>query len=110
MSRLSRHSGHNGSSGGTCRGFVAHQLGFGEFLSSLFSSRDLLTSHPSGKVAFRNLEPIRRAPTSEQIKHASDYPSPPGLVTGSQSGTVIPVHILVEQNVVFPMRVFLKLL
>src|SRR4029077_3616192 len=71
---------------------------------------NLLTSHPSGKVTFRNLEKIRRAPTSEHIKSASDYSSPSGLVAGAQSGAVIAVEILVEQDVVFPVRIFLELL
>src|SRR6185369_15220838 len=80
-----------------------------EFLTGLDPCH-LLTSHPSGKISFRSLEPIRRAPTSEHIKSASDDPSPSGLVAGSQSGAVVAVEIFEEQNIVFPVRVFLKLL
>jgi len=64
-------------------------------------SDGLLANDPSDKINLRSLEPIRRTPTSEQIKHACDYPSPFGLVTGSQSWAVYRRGNAVEQNVIF---------
>src|SRR5579863_6270883 len=69
----------------------------------------LLTSHPSGKVSFRNLEPIGRASPSEQIDNPSDYPCPSGLVTCAKAGAIVPMEIFVEQDVVPPVGIFLKL-
>src|SRR4051812_38064274 len=37
-----------------------------------------------------------------------DDPGPPGLVTGAEPGTVVPVEVLVEQQQVTPVRVLLE--
>src|SRR3954467_1431931 len=44
------------------------------------------------------------------LDQRSDQPSPAGLVTRAQPGAVVPLEVLVEQDVVAPVGVALKLL
>src|SRR5215472_8656698 len=71
---------------------------------------DLLASQPCDQLVLRDKKHFRPCQTGEQIEVPRDQPCPPGLVAGSQSCSVVSVEILVEENVVFPMRIFLKLL
>src|SRR5215475_5501605 len=72
--------------------------------------RDLFAGHPSGKIILGDLQPIRCASTSQEIKDARDDSSPTGLMTGSQARAIVPVKIFVEQDVISPVRIVLKLL
>src|SRR5262245_44381985 len=79
------------------------------FLLNVFTARDLISSHPSGEIALGDLKRIGGVQACKQIKHTRDEPRPSGLVAGPKPGAVVSVEILVEQNVVLPMGVFLKL-
>jgi hypothetical protein len=46
---------------------------------------------------------------AKQIKHAGYDPRPSSLVTRPQASAVVSMEIFVEQNVIFPVRVLLKL-
>ena len=46
----------------------------------------------------------------KQIEGTGDDSGPSRLVAGAESRAIVPVEIFVEQNVIFPMRIFLKLL
>src|SRR5215467_277044 len=56
-----------------------------------------------------NMQPISGACACKQIKTASNETRPPGLVAGSESCSVVAMEIFVEQDVILPMRIFLKL-
>src|SRR6516164_854966 len=45
----------------------------------------------------------------EQVHGPGDEPCPAGLVAGAEAGSVVTVEILVEQEAVAPVRVFLEL-
>jgi hypothetical protein len=47
---------------------------------------------------------------TEQLDQRRDEPRPAGLVRGAQSGAVVAVEVLVEQDEVAPVRVGLELL
>jgi hypothetical protein len=59
-------------------------------------SCDLLTSYPSGKIALGDLKRLGRLHTSKQVKRSRDHSSPPGLVAGPKSRTIIRMEVLIE--------------
>ena len=61
------------------------------------------------EIALRNLQRIRRLYAGKQIHRAGYNTGPPSLVTGPEPCPVVAMKILVEQNVIFPVRIFLEL-
>src|SRR5438552_135287 len=55
-------------------------------------------------------EECLRVEVAEQVNQLPDKTCPPGLVAGSQTGTVVAMKVLVEEDVVAPVRVALELL
>ena len=55
-------------------------------------------------------EKLLTARGCEEMHGACDHPGPAGLMAGAQAGSVITVEVLVELNVIAPVRVFLELL
>jgi hypothetical protein len=55
------------------------------------------------------LEELRGRAGRKQTHGASDDPGPSSLVAGTETGSVVTVKVLVEQNMIAPVRVFLKL-
>src|SRR5271157_5183174 len=51
-----------------------------------------------------------RVNAREQIKGARNQPRPTRLVTSSQPGAIVAVEVLVEQDVILPVGIFLELL
>ena len=72
--------------------------------------RNLLPSHSSEEITLGDLKRVGGLQTCKQIERPRYDSGPSGLVAGPKPGAVVPVEILVEQNVVSPVRVFLKLL
>src|SRR5690349_4540472 len=56
------------------------------------------------------MQPISGSCACEQIETASNQSRPPGLVAGSEAGTIVGVEIFVEEDVILPMRIVLELL
>jgi hypothetical protein len=59
--------------------------------------------------ALAELEGLRGSGCSKQVHSTGDQTRPPGLVTRAKARSVIAVEILVERNIVAPVRVLLKL-
>src|SRR5689334_20817680 len=57
-----------------------------------------------------SLEQALRVRVAEQLDQARDHPRPAGLVTRSETRAVVAVEVLVEEQVVAPVRVALELL
>src|SRR5215467_4592022 len=72
--------------------------------------RDLCTRQLGRNVGARGAKPLGCAASGEHIDKADDQSRPARLVTCAQSGTVVAVEILVEQEVVLPVGVLLELL
>src|SRR5580704_1634240 len=51
-----------------------------------------------------------RVHSAEDLDHLRHQPGPAGLVTGAKTCSIVAVKILVEQNVIVPLRVGLELL
>jgi len=90
--------------------FVPYSYPSDPILSCCGLPRNRFSSHSSRQIVLRNLEQIGRLKPRKQIEHPCDNSCPSGLVAGPKPRAVIPMEVLVEQNVVFPMAVFLKLL
>ena len=60
------------------------------------------------RAAFSFFEQHLRIQSAIEFDHLRDQPSPAGLMVGAQPGTVVAVEILVELQVVVPMRIGLK--
>jgi hypothetical protein len=73
-------------------------------------SRNLLTSHPSREIVLGDLQRISSFHTRKQIERTRYGSRPPGLVAGSETRAIVSVEMLVEQNVISPVRIVLKLL
>ena len=74
------------------------------------ASRDLRASHPGRKVALGRLKPVGRRTPGKQIEDACNDPCPSGLMTGSYTRTAVAMEVLVELNVILPVRILLELL
>ena len=77
--------------------------------NELARARNLCAGHLRQQFGPGHLEKICRLSAVEHIKSARDKAGPAGLVAGPEARTVVAVEILVEQNGVFPVRIFLKL-
>ena len=64
----------------------------------------------SASRSFSVVSIVRRVHPAEQVHQPRDDPRPAGLVTGAEAGAVVAVEVLVEQDVVTPVRVVLELL
>jgi hypothetical protein len=69
----------------------------------------LRASHPSRHFSLGDLKPIGGSTTGEQIERACNQSRPPRLVTRSEARAVVPMEVFIEQNVVSPVGVLLKL-
>ena len=56
------------------------------------------------------LEQLLRIEQAEELDQLGHQPGPAGLVAGAEAGAVVAVEVLVEQEVVAPVRVVLELL
>src|SRR5271155_4089547 len=72
-------------------------------------SRNLVSSHFSHH-ACRGFHQTFRSQPGEEIQSASDQSGPSCLMAGSQTGAVLTMEVLIEQDVVPPMRIFLEIL
>lgn len=70
----------------------------------------MLPRRPRPKLTAGVLQPVRRARTSEHVDEAGNYSGPVGLVAGSEPCPVITVEVLVQENVVLPVGICVKLL
>src|SRR5580704_12426253 len=70
---------------------------------------NLFTSDSRCDFIFRGLEQIPSRHPCEQIERPRDGSCPSRLVARPKASSVVTVEILVEQNVILPVRVFLKL-
>src|SRR4029077_5852919 len=48
--------------------------------------------------------------STEDLDHLRNQPGPAGLVTGAKTRSIVAVKVLIEQNVIVPMRIGLELL
>jgi hypothetical protein len=71
---------------------------------------NLRASHLGHEFTLGDLKQIGRFQTRKQIERTRDESRPSGLVAGSKARAVVPVEVLVEEKVIFPVRVFLKFL
>src|SRR6516164_3867882 len=68
-------------------------------------------SHVLGKGArLSGLQKLACVDAAEQFDQLGDQARPSGLVTGAQSCAVVSMEILIEENVVLPIRIGLELL
>ena len=71
---------------------------------------NLLARHPCREFVLGDLQCIFRVQACKQIERAGDEPRPSGLVAGAEACAIVAVEILVEKDVVLPVRIFLELL
>src|SRR5262249_15530145 len=71
---------------------------------------NLFPRHPGREFTLGDLKPIGRRSTCEQIHIAGDESRPSRLMAGADACAIVPVEKLIEQNVISPIRIFLKLL
>jgi hypothetical protein len=57
-----------------------------------------------------SLQGVRPIEATEKLDGRGNVTSPPGLVSGTQPGTVIPVEVFIEQHAVLPAGIGLELL
>ena len=70
---------------------------------------NLLASHLFQKFRPGDLERIGRAHAREEVDETCNQTSPPGLVTGTKTRSIVTMEVFVEENVIFPVWIFLKL-
>jgi len=73
-------------------------------------SRDLLSRHFRKGLLRVAHQRILRVHTLEQINRTRDQSRPSRLMAGSYPCAIVAVEVLVKQNVIPPVRVFLELL
>src|SRR5574338_542653 len=56
----------------------------------------------------RNVQVLECLQASMQVEQAGDDSSPARLMTGAQTSPVVTVEVLIKQDVVLPVRVFLE--
>jgi hypothetical protein len=55
------------------------------------------------------VEHILRIKPAKEVEQAGDHTGPTGLMAGAETRSVIPVKIFIKEDVVSPVRIFLKL-
>src|ERR1700747_1364826 len=69
---------------------------------------DLLAGHPRCEFPLGDVQRFMGAHAGKQIETAGDHPRPSGLMAGAEARAIVAVEVFVEQDVVIPVRVFLK--
>src|SRR6476660_5689738 len=77
--------------------------------TSLFFSTHLLRYHPGEHVPALGLQQGFSVETTEEIQEGGDQSGPARLVAGAEPRAVVTVTILVKQDQIAPVRIFLKL-
>src|SRR5262252_7181000 len=62
-----------------------------------------------GSGGLAELERLLGRGRREEVHGARNDPGPASLVTGAEAGAIVAVEILVEEEIVAPMRIFLEL-
>src|SRR5215472_11098337 len=79
-------------------------------IASELRSRNLSAGHPCREFVFGNPQSVFCVQSCKKIDSSCNNTGPSGLMARAKTSTIVTVKILVEEDVVLPVRIFLKLL